>query len=194
MIVARKREQGGGFETYGTWALAMLASLMLPLVSFGFSTSMWIPMAMVLWPTVGFAITHLASAAMPLWLVRTYLASAVGQGLALLSLPLTVSTSRVPVDDYSGADDAVQQFLVETSAGFPWPGVHTDSLDIAREFVPVHGGLLPLVVNALCFAVLAFVGMLWVPKRDLPGIVTVATVLVIGAFWIGGSQLRDLFA
>lgn len=194
LIVARRKDHAGRFETYGTWALAMVASLMLPLVSFGLSTSMWIPVAMILWPTTGFAITHLASSAMPLWLVRAFLASTTGQALALLSLPLTLGTHRVPVD-LSHVDDAsVTQVLVETCAGFPWPGVHTDSLDIAREFVPVHGGLLPLVVNATCLAVLAFVGMLWVPKRDLPGIVTVTTVLAIGAFWIGGSQLREIFA
>lgn len=194
LIVARRREHAGGFETYGTWALAMVASLMLPLVSFGLSTSMWIPMAMILWPTTGFAITHLASGAMPTWLVRVYLASAAGQALALLSLPLTVSTQRVPVDGSLVDDGSMTQVLVETSAGFPWPGVHVDSLDIAREFVPVYGGLLPLVTNSLCLAALAFVGMLWVPKRDLPGIVTVATVLAIGAYWIGGSQLREIFS
>lgn len=194
LIVARRKEQAGRFETYGTWALAMVASLMLPLVSFGLSTSMWIPVAMILWPTTGFAITHLASGAMPLWLIRAFLASSAGQSLALLALPLTVATRRVSVDASMGGDDQVQQVLLETSAGFPWPGVHTDSLDIAREFVPVHCGLLPLVVNATCLAVLAFVGMLWVPKRDLPGIVTVTTVLAIGAYWIGGSQLREIFS
>lgn len=194
LIVARRKEQSGRFETYGTWALAMVASLMLPLISFGLSTSMWIPVAMILWPTTGFAITHLPSGAMPLWLIRVYLASTIGQGLALLSLPLTVATRRVPVDSSLGDEGHVQNVLLETSAGFPWPGVHTDSLDIAREFVPVHGGLLPLVVNATCLAVLAFVGLMWVPKRDLPGIVTVTTVLAIGAYWIGGSQLREIFA
>jgi hypothetical protein len=194
LIVARRQEQAGRFETYGTWALAMAASLMLPLVSFGLSTSMWIPVAMILWPTTGFAISHLASGSMPLWLIRTFLASSAGQSLALLSLPVTMATQRVPVEGAIGDEGHVQHMLIETSAGFPWPGVHSDSLDIAREFVPVHGGLLPLVVNATCLAVLAFIGMLWVPKRDLPGIVTVTTVLAIGAFWIGGSQLREIFA